>query len=75
MRLDMNTLELDPSYHSSHHTMRIHMLGQYKAKIVTYFSVFKLWFTLSTSASAVAPESPTLFPPRLWKRVFQNVCM
>ena len=58
--------------HSSHHTMHIHMLGQYRAKTVTHFSVFKLWFTLSASASAVAPESPILFHPRLWKRVFQK---
>ena len=33
----------------------------------TYFSVFKLWFTLSASASAVAPLSPILFNSRLWK--------
>ena len=58
-RLDMNTLELDPSYHPSYHTMHIHMLGQYKVKIVTYFRVSKLWFTLRASASAVVPESPT----------------
>ena len=30
-----------------------------------YFSVVKLWFTLRASASAVAPESPISFPPRL----------
>ena len=52
-----------------------YILGLHRVKIVTYFRVFKLWFTLSASASAVAPESPTLFHPRLWKRVFQNVCM
>ena len=58
--------------HPIHHTMCIYMLGQYRAKIVTYFSVFKLWFTLSASASAIAAESPTLFDSRLWKRVLQN---
>ena len=36
-------------------------------KLVTYFSVFKLWLTLRASASAVAPEPPILFPSRLWK--------
>ena len=35
--------------------------------LVTYFSVFKLWFTLRAPASADAPESPITFPPRLWK--------
>ena len=34
----------------------------------SYFSVFKLWFTLRASASADAPESPILFNSRLWKR-------
>ena len=38
----------------------------------SYFSIFKLWFTLRASASAVAPELPALFPSSLWKRVFQN---
>ena len=38
----------------------------------SYFSIFKLLFTLRASASAVAPESPTSFPSRLWKRVLQN---
>ena len=35
----------------------------------TYSSVFKLWFTLRVSANAEAPDFPTLFPSRLWKRV------
>ena len=34
---------------------------------IRYFSVFKLWFTLRALASAVAPESPISFCPRLWK--------
>ena len=42
-------------------------LGVYGAWIVTYFSVFKLWFTLRPSASAVAPEPPIPLPSRLWK--------
>ena len=33
--------------------------------IVTYFSVFKLWFTIRVSASSMAPESSILFLPRL----------
>ena len=40
-------------------------------KIVTYFSVFKFWFTLRAPASSEAPESPTLLDSRLWKRVLQ----
>ena len=40
--------------------------------INNYFNIFKFWFTLRASASAVAPELPTLFPSRLWKRVFRN---
>ena len=43
--------------------------GLREARIVTYFSVFKLWFTLRVSASAEAPETPIAFPSRLWKRV------
>ena len=43
------------------------LLGLYG--IVTYFSTFKLWFTLRASASAEAPDSPILFSSRLWKRV------
>ena len=31
----------------------------------TYFSVFKLWFTLRESANTEAPDFPTLFPARL----------
>ena len=31
----------------------------------TYFSVFKLWFTLREAANAEAPEFPTLFLSRL----------
>ena len=48
------------------------LIGEYGARIVTYFSVVKLWFTLRASARAVAPDSPILFHPRLWKRVLQN---
>ena len=33
--------------------------------MVTYFSVFKLWFILRVSASAAAPESSIVFHPRL----------
>ena len=40
--------------------------------MTSYFSVFKLWFTLRASASAMAPDSPILFLSRLWKRVLQN---
>ena len=43
--------------------------GTLHFRFATYFSVFKLWFTLKTSASAEAPESPTLLDSRLWKRV------
>ena len=35
--------------------------------LVTYFSVFKLWFTLRAPASADAPDSPIPFHSRLWK--------
>ena len=35
--------------------------------IVTYFSVFKLRFTVRASASAMAPESPISFLSRLCK--------
>ena len=38
----------------------------------SYFSVFKLLFTLRTSASAEAPSDPILFDSRLWKKVLQN---
>ena len=41
-------------------------------RIVAYFSVVKLWFTLRALASAAAPDTPILFPQRLWKRVLQN---
>ena len=41
----------------------------YEARIVTYFSVVKLWFTLRVSASAMAPESPIPFPSTLWKKI------
>ena len=37
--------------------------------VTSYFSVFKLWFTLRTSARAATPESSILFSSRLWKRV------
>ena len=47
-------------------------VGQYGARMVTYSSVVKLWFTLRASARKVAPESLTLFHARLWKRVLQN---
>ena len=40
-------------------------LGVYGAWIVTYCSVFKLWFTLRASASPVAPESLIPLPSRL----------
>ena len=46
--------------------------GLYGARIVTYFSTFKLWFSLRAPASAVAPESSILFHSRLWQRVLQN---
>ena len=39
------------------------------AKIVTYFSIFKLWFTLKASCSAAAPLFPILFDSSLWERV------
>ena len=55
-------------YHA-HNTL---LIGQYWTRIVTYFSVVKLWFTLRASARAVAPDSPIPFVPRLWKRVLQN---
>ena len=55
-------------YHA-HNTL---LLGQYGARIVTYSSVVKLWFTLRTSARAAAPESPISFDPRLQKRVLNN---
>ena len=38
-------------YHA-HNTL---LVGQYGARIVTYFSAVKLWFTLRASARAVAP--------------------
>ena len=50
--------------HPVHNTL---LIGQYEATILTYLSVVKLWFTLRASASAAAPESLILFPPRLWK--------
>ena len=50
-------------YHA-HNTL---LIGQYGARIVTYSSVVKLWFTLRASARAVAPESPIPFSSRLWK--------
>ena len=55
-------------YHA-HNTL---LVLQYGARIVTYFSVVKLWFTLRASARAVAPESPIVFPSILRKRVLQN---
>ena len=55
-------------YHA-HNTL---LVGQYGTRIVTYFSVVKLWFTLRASARTVAPDSPILFLQRLWKRVLQN---
>ena len=60
-----NVVQIDQQY-------QVHFVSQYGARIVTYFSVFKLWFTLRASASAVAPESPILFHSRLWERVLQN---
>ena len=55
-------------YHA-HNTL---LIGQFGARIVTYSSAVKLWFTLRASARAVAPESPIPFHPRLWKRVLQK---
>ena len=40
---------------------------------VTYCTVFKVWFTLRASTSAVAPESSTLFPSRLWCNVSKGM--
>ena len=40
--------------------------------VVTYFSVFNIWFTLRVSARAEAPESSIVFPPRLWKNVYKH---
>ena len=34
-------------------------------KIITYFKIFKLWFTLSASASVEAPKSPIPLLSRL----------
>ena len=50
----------------------IYIIELYGARIVTYVSVVKLWFTIKVSASAVAPESPILFPKRLSERILQN---
>ena len=52
--------------HHAHNTL---LISQYGARIITYFSVVKLWFTLRASASAEAPESPISFPSRLWRKV------
>ena len=41
-------------------------------RIATYFSVFKLWFTLRASANAVAPSEVILFCLRLWKKVLYS---
>ena len=38
-----------------------------KSLLVTYFSVFKLWFTLRASASAEPPDSLIPFHSTLWK--------
>ena len=46
---------------------QFHAQSQYG--IVTYFSLFKLRFSLRVSANTEAPESPILFPSILWKRV------
>ena len=35
----------------------------------TYFSVFKLQFVISASASAVAPEGSISFSSRLWEKL------
>ena len=53
--------------YNAHNTL---LIGQYGVRIVTYFSVVRLWFTLRASASAAVPELPILFhalPSRLWK--------
>ena len=39
----------------------------YGVKVVAYFRIFKLWFTLRVSASAVAPVSLIVFHSRLWE--------
>ena len=56
----------------------LHIICRMSYLIVTYFSVFKLWFTLRASARAVAAESsipllPITFCSRLWKRVLQII--
>ena len=45
----------------------------YKCLFGSYFSVFKLLFTLRTSASAVAPTDPTPFDSRLWQNYSKNI--
>ena len=59
-------------YIQPYHAHNTSLVGQCDARIVTYVSVVKLWFTLRSSASAVAPGSPILFLLRLRKRVLQN---
>jgi len=39
---------------------------------VTYFSVFKLWFTLRASPSDPVPSLPILLRARLLKRIIQS---
>ena len=55
-----------------YHVHNTLLVGQYGVRIVTYFSVVKLWFTLRASASAVAPDFPIPFRLRLWKTGLQN---
>ena len=46
----------------AHNTL---LIGRYGARIVTYSSVVKFWFTLRALARAVAPDSPIPFVSRL----------
>ena len=41
--------------------------------LVTYFSVFKFWFTRRASASVEAPEPPISLHPRLWKSEYSRI--
>ena len=47
-------------------------MGVELATLSSYFSVFKLLFTLRAIDNAVAPESPILFLSRLWKRILKS---
>ena len=50
-----------------YHVHTLWMINLYGARIVTYFSVFKLWFTVRALASAENPRDWILFPQRLYK--------